>query len=802
MSFYDDEPVDVASIRDAPRRAASEVEDDSDEHVGQHNIYRAAGPNRATHQRQRSAHRRPMSSRDLSSLVGGSASAIRSRSTHSRKKKQRPRDDSATSASNRSKSTSRAKAKSSRNIGFGSGASRPILSPAKRANPSPAPRGRAVSSRNLTASADSKSAHTSAGSRTPRRGRKKKAATAADAAPSAGSAKSRSKSNSKSKSKPNVGFGSSASRQLYEAPKDWYRRHSRQISNGSNGSNVSAATGSGRSSPHSTTHHSRASSHDSHASARSSNSHSSAGSESKRVRKRDWVHQDAHSLEPRKEKLTTEQLFLQALDGLSDGRSGYDSSVSGHTGVYDDGADDHDTDDIPPPPEDDMSDISQTENADSALTVAAAESAPPPPEQDAPTVVEREHNDAKLVTSAPHKAMQHMGIAERSSTATSVGYGSAVAAASAAIAAGNESVESKKTTVDLITIKWMNDSDRERVQAMQFSEVRMVGGWFRKHIPTPEDIEKTMTAVSNLPEFESALELLHPKIPEVWLGAKHWLPRGHQRELVEDLHVIVAGMRCGTNLRVIDLHGCPSITGAFAAQLPIIAPNLFKLGLDSTSAADASLSNLPPHHNLRELSLYRCSIRGDFLSSVAHSFPVLEQLDLSHTTIDDHSLIQLRHPTLKSLSLKSCKKLKGASLSELNRLCPNLLALVLSKSHVTDGSLVAFHHAKLEMLDLTSCKRLACDFLASAQQALPALQALYLGYTAVNDYTLGNLSHTNLRGLWLFGCSEIDDAGVTDFHVRCPGITKLSLNFTGVSPPGVLRLVKNMPHAYVSSNNL
>jgi hypothetical protein len=103
-------------------------------------------------------------------------------------------------------------------------------------------------------------------------------------------------------------------------------------------------------------------------------------------------------------------------------------------------------------------------------------------------------------------------------------------------------------------------------------------------------------------------------------------------------------------LQVLDMHGCPHITGAGLSRLTM--PKLRTLDLSRTAITDESFAAFPEMNHLQALHMHGClQFTGSGFAS--RHFPKLETVDFCATVIDKKHLMQFpQMPCLRWVSIE------------------------------------------------------------------------------------------------------------------------------------------------------
>lgn len=221
--------------------------------------------------------------------------------------------------------------------------------------------------------------------------------------------------------------------------------------------------------------------------------------------------------------------------------------------------------------------------------------------------------------------------------------------------------------------------------------------------------------------------------------------------------------------------------------------------------------------NLRYLNLSNTKITSHALSILAGCFPKLENLSLSHSLVDDTSLVYISMmPTLRVIDLSYTrirgfvhssreKSVKMLSLRELQNL-PHLRSLNLEGTKAIDEAL-----QPLSLLTELECLYLKSDFLTDISlNTLSSLRKLkFLGFCGgvITDY--GLLSYRpplfcvlDLRGCWLLSanavysfCRKHEKVEVRHEHINIPFVDEND------SKSPILRLITEKSSKFPTSKS-
>ena len=137
------------------------------------------------------------------------------------------------------------------------------------------------------------------------------------------------------------------------------------------------------------------------------------------------------------------------------------------------------------------------------------------------------------------------------------------------------------------------------------------------------------------------------------------------------------------------------------------------------------------------------------LATIAHGFPELQQLDLSHCQVTDDGLALLRNLPLESLRLRGCKTVTDTGLATIAHGFPELQQLDLSHCQVTDDGLAVLRNLPLKSLRLRGCQTVTDTSIATLAAGCPELTKL-----DVTDCDLYGVTYKDLLSL-LLGHSKI-----------------------------------------------
>jgi len=264
-------------------------------------------------------------------------------------------------------------------------------------------------------------------------------------------------------------------------------------------------------------------------------------------------------------------------------------------------------------------------------------------------------------------------------------------------------------------------------------------------------------------------------------------------------------------MKTLSFRGCHDLTPAgFACvgrHLHHLAA-LEALAFDFTNLVDCSLGTSgvrpPPLSTLKHLRTLsfsgceQCSTEG--IMSLAESLgqmESLEELDLSHTQLQDSSLAKLAGSMhlatrLRKLTLEGTRSFSGIGLRSLAGKRLALEELNLSQTELSSKGLTAFcellpNFASLRVLSLTSCEGIEAqvlrDFVGELPK-LPCLESLSLANTNLDGSGVSMLSRrlqflTRLRKLDLDQCSRVDTTSLQTLMHYVPSMESLEELYLG-----------------------
>ncbi|XP_051118520.1 F-box/LRR-repeat protein 17-like [Andrographis paniculata] len=228
-----------------------------------------------------------------------------------------------------------------------------------------------------------------------------------------------------------------------------------------------------------------------------------------------------------------------------------------------------------------------------------------------------------------------------------------------------------------------------------------------------------------------------------------------------DLHSISQMIFSCPNLREIALDFCcqekdTTDLTSIMANIGWCCPKLQNIHIASTLLSNSAVKALSSA-NLRELRmlslLFGSNITDVSVAAITSSFPNLELLDLSGSSITDSGIAMICHILSKTLS-----------------------KLLLALCHNITSSGIQFATGQLPSLELLDCgKTLLCDHSErSSEEKIYVLSPVYQKLF---------IKHSKLKKLSLWGCSGLDS-----LYIDCSSLIDLNLNSCENLHPERLRL--------------
>ena len=261
----------------------------------------------------------------------------------------------------------------------------------------------------------------------------------------------------------------------------------------------------------------------------------------------------------------------------------------------------------------------------------------------------------------------------------------------------------------------------------------------------------------------------------------------------------IRGLSSLSNLRELDVSGCPAIDAKGLKTLPKNLETL-RVGNWKDEAADADsivLSAARRCTRLRSLHI-SCwkTITDAAVMEIANKCVDLESFDLSFAEITDEAIIHLSQKCdLKEVEIGSCKNLTDASVLALAKHCPRLKKLDISSiKGLTNASILALSRCdSLQCLNLNGVENVTDSSIIPfvTRRGLHLLE-LDLGGTSVTDASVRAVAaHCGMMrnailgsGYWVDSAS-ITDAAVCALASGCPNLREVHLTSDAITDASV-----------------
>jgi Leucine-rich repeat (LRR) protein len=243
-------------------------------------------------------------------------------------------------------------------------------------------------------------------------------------------------------------------------------------------------------------------------------------------------------------------------------------------------------------------------------------------------------------------------------------------------------------------------------------------------------------------------------------------------------------------LRSLDLGGYSNITDTSLIAIAESHPPLEEMVLIGASITDAGIRLVSQHlPHLRSLNFSYCKLITDIsLIAIAESCPLLEDLNLTETSVTDTGFqFAAQHlPHLRSLVLIDCNMITNISLIAIAESCPLLENLNLSYTSVTGFCLAAQHLPRLRSLILNNCWGITDSSLVAIAESCPLLEVLKVGRASITDtgVCVAAQHFPRLHSLSLDGC-EITDISLKAITESFPLLTSLNVADTKITDPNL-----------------
>ncbi|XP_048746707.1 F-box/LRR-repeat protein 2-like [Ostrea edulis] len=302
--------------------------------------------------------------------------------------------------------------------------------------------------------------------------------------------------------------------------------------------------------------------------------------------------------------------------------------------------------------------------------------------------------------------------------------------------------------------------------------------------------------------FHNIAETVGPTLREL-----HFAPH-----TISDVCLCVLATRC-PNLQVLDLYGCPRITGGSLLKLTQGCTSLRNLDLSycvhlSQSPDNQSLWTLP-------VSLTTLSLCGIMLEDSTILVEALERLRNLQSIrlcgipcLDDTTFTQIiekRGCSLTEIDLSGMRKtdFTDEGLRAISRYCKSLEILNISMCHEFTGeSLLPLLEDPARANIITklflSSRKINYDVLCAAASHCHSLISLDLGGVGcVDDQLMCLLAHNTpkLQRLGIKGCSKVTDKGFCTLSGHCQDLSTLVLSgLNNITDKSIFCIANNCPY--------
>lgn len=302
--------------------------------------------------------------------------------------------------------------------------------------------------------------------------------------------------------------------------------------------------------------------------------------------------------------------------------------------------------------------------------------------------------------------------------------------------------------------------------------------------------------------FSIIAQTLGPKLKEL-----HFAPH-----TMDDAGLSVIATSC-PNLEVLDLYGCPRISGDSMLKLTQNCTSMRKLDLSycvrlSQSPDNQSLWTLPI--TLTNLSL--CGIMLDDKEILVEALERLRNLQTIRlcgiSCLDDETftkIMEKRGASLSEIDLSGMRKsdFTDEGLRAISQYCTSLEILNISMCHMFTGDTLlplledparAPHLYKLFL----SSKKINYDVLCAAATHCHGLVFLDLGgVSCVDDHFMELLARNTpkLQRLGIKGCSKVTDTGVCTVSGSCQNLAFIVLSgVNNITDKSIFCIANNCPY--------
>jgi BspA type Leucine rich repeat region (6 copies)/Leucine Rich repeat len=200
---------------------------------------------------------------------------------------------------------------------------------------------------------------------------------------------------------------------------------------------------------------------------------------------------------------------------------------------------------------------------------------------------------------------------------------------------------------------------------------------------------------------------------------------------------------------------------------------------------------------LQSLSLHDFEIVEANLLDMINGTPQLRSIDLNYVSDFGLTVIAVRCPELRSISLSHCLDVSDIGISAIAKRCSQLRTVkIIECGFVSDAGIMALASGcpQLQTIELASSGYATDDGLLSLALQCPLLESIQINYCEyITDTGLTALAYgcSNLRILRLFYCLEISDASLLALSLGCSRLQIIELyDCVSVTDVGLSHLAK------------